>query len=139
MQQKEDILISETVSYLSTLKSGALFKSNLDKNILNSLYESSEFWNHLLTNLHFTEVKTLEYLYCPDLTSMCFNDLVHKMATSCNIKRTAVRNIVYKLEKIGLIESVNSGLLFLYPTSNLKDYVQKFIALSKARFGIKNG
>ena len=138
MLPKESISISEAVDYLAILKSGAIFRADLSEDQLFSLHESPEFWNYLLSNLHFTEIKILEALYFPVPVSMYFDELVQKIS-KCNIRRTALRNIISKLERVGLVKSANSGLLFIFPELNLNEHMKRFIVLAKARFGVKNG
>ena len=131
---------NESENIVEIIDAGKLFISNtnLSKDTLNILHSTHEFWDYLLLHLRFADIQLLSLLYMPKPTTSYFEELVAKMSR-CNIKRTAVRNTLGKLSKIGLVETINSGLLCVCPVLKLNEQMRKFVVLAKMRFGLKNG
>ena len=136
MLQKESVSISETGDCLALLKSGSVFKADLSKDTINALHESSDFWNYLLSELRYDEIRILELLYLPKPTTTYFKELSNKLALH-NIERTAIRSKIDRLAKIGLIEIINAGILCIDSIPAISEHLQKFIVLAKMRFGVR--
>lgn len=92
------------------------------------------FWEGLVHTLHFLDIKLLEWLYLPELTTTYFKELLNRLQRY-NIKRDAVRNRIKKLEKLGLIETVNGGILVINSIPQIADNVRKLILCWKHRWG----
>ena len=94
---------------------------------------SAQFWENLVYRLHFLDIKILECLYFPEPTTTYFKDLQNQIGR-WNVKRTAIRNRVRKLERLGLLKTINSGLLFINSNPQMTENVQKLILRCKTRW-----
>ncbi|MEW6040589.1 MAG: HTH domain-containing protein [Elusimicrobiota bacterium] len=94
-----------------------------------------EFWEHLVHRIGFLDIKILENLYIPSATTTYFNALLKKM-NRLNVKRTAIRNHIDKLEELGLIETIKSGILLVNSIPEIQDNVKKLIIRCKLRWDI---
>ena len=95
--------------------------------------QTVQFWEKLVHTLHFLDVKILECLYLPEPTTTYFRSLMNQIGR-WNVKRTAIRNRVTKLEKLGLLETINSGLLVINSIPQIADNIQKMILHCKIRW-----
>lgn len=95
--------------------------------------QTIDFWENLVKTLHFLDIKILEYLYLPESTTTYFKILL-KEFEKFNIKRDALRNRISKLEKLGLIKTINSGILLINSIPQISDNVQKLVLLCKLRW-----
>ena len=96
-------------------------------------FNEAEQWEQLVCELHFLDIKILEYVYLRCQGAIYFNALL-KSISKFNVKRTAVRNHIAKLEELGLIETIKSGMLFVNSIPEISENVKKLILKSKLRW-----
>ena len=99
----------------------------------NVLLLKPEAWESLLNKLSFIDIKILELLYLPEITTTYFIALEKKIK-NLNVKRTAVRNHVQKLEEFGLLKTINSGILLINSIPEIAENVKKLVLLCKLRW-----
>ena len=97
------------------------------------ILKGTEYWEQLVRQLGFLDIKILENLYLPAATTTYFDALLKKLYR-LNVKRTAIRNHVRKLEELGLIETIKSGLLLVNSISDIQDNARKLIVRCKLRW-----
>ena len=93
-------------------------------------------WEQLVKRLHFLDIKILENLYLPEPTATYFKALERKF-DRVNVKRTAIRNHIKKLEDLGLLETLKSGILLVNSIPQIAENVRMLIIHSKLRWGEK--
>lgn len=132
---KTQILDQEILKYF---EGDYLFKlkEKPEQKILDKLHANELFWELLLQNLRFSDMKILEHMYLPEIKYVAFIELEKKMKFF-QIKRTALRNKVDKFDKLGLIVCMNSGLLFVNGEFKLQRNMINLIKLCKAKFGMQ--
>ena len=92
-------------------------------------------WEQLVCKLHFLDIKILEYIYFQNPGTTYFKALTMNIY-KLNIKRTAIRNHIAKLEELGLIETVKSGILLINSVPEISDNVKRLILRCKMRWNI---
>jgi len=86
-----------------------------------------------MQKLHFLDIKILEYVYLQESGASYFSALEKAMARM-NIKRTAIRNHIDKLEELGLIKTVRSGVLLVNSVNDISANVGNLIKICKCRW-----
>jgi len=96
------------------------------------LYKTDQ-WEQLVKQIQFLDIKILEYVYFQCQGTTYFNSLLTRIAR-LNVKRTAVRNHIDKLEQLGLIKTIKSGILLINSVPEITDNVKKLVIRCKLRF-----
>ena len=93
----------------------------------------AEQWEQLVCKLHFLDIKILEYVYLRNPGTTYFNSML-KDISKLNVKRTAIRNHISKLENLGLIQTVKSGILIINSMPETSENIRKLILRCKLRW-----
>lgn len=102
--------------------------------LIAELHANPEFWQFLIKKLKIIDVFILELLYVPQSTATYMQDVVNRIG-KYNLKRTAVRNRLNNLERLGLIKLNRSSLTCVNSIPDLETNVKKLIICCKMRFG----
>ena len=98
------------------------------------ILKEAQNWEQLVHRLHFLDIKILEQVYLPQPTTTYFNALLSK-TRKMNVKRTAIRNHIRKLEEFGLLKTIKSGILVINSIPEIAENVTKLILRCKLRWG----
>ncbi|OGR46958.1 MAG: hypothetical protein A2X34_09700 [Elusimicrobia bacterium GWC2_51_8] len=97
------------------------------------ILQNVEFWEQLIHTLHFLDIRILEHVYLRDSGASYFAALEKTMG-KMNVRRTAIRSHVTKLETLGLIKTIRSGILVVNSVPEISENVGKLITLCKLRW-----
>ena len=92
-------------------------------------------WSNLIFDMKVDEVLILQLLYSPQPKPMTLKE-IDRRVRKLNLCSKTVRRKISKLEEIGLIKTVNSYGLFVYPIPDLINNVAELINQCKKRFNI---
>jgi len=92
-------------------------------------------WRDLVFELSLEEVMILKLLYTPGPKSLVFVELERRLR-KLNRSEKTIRNKIKKLERKGLLETVNSYGLFIYSVPDLEQQVYELIRQCSQRFTI---
>lgn len=100
---------------------------------LAEMHASERFWLALTKRLTIIDIFILQILYVPTSTATHLQDIVNRIS-KYNLRRTAVRNRLDKLESLGLIKMTRSSLTCVNSIPALESRVKKLIMFCKLKF-----
>ena len=92
-------------------------------------------WAELIFQLKIEEVLILKLLYLPQPKSLTFTE-VERRLRKLNVCRKTLRARIRRLQASGLLETVNSYGLFIYPKQGIERHVYELIRKCNHRFSI---
>jgi hypothetical protein len=93
-------------------------------------------WENLIFNLKYHEIKVLELIYLPEPKPVTFKR-IRMFFLKMNYCEMTARRKLKKLENIGLIKVINSGVLLINPVNGLQNNVIKLIRQCMIRYGME--
>ena len=135
LEIKTQIIDQEILKYF---EGDYLFKlkEKPKQEILDKLHSKEIFWELLLQNLRFSDMKILEHMYLPEIKNLAFLEL-EKTMKIFQIKRSSLRRKIEKFDRLGLIICLKSGFLFIRGEFKIQKNMVNLIKLCKIKFGMQ--
>ena len=133
-EEAQNTIGKENVVYQIQSGNSRLISREQSKEAFQNLHSQPEFWESLDKQLKISDIFILEMLYLPSATATFMQDIVNRLER-LNLKRTAVRNRLNRLEKLGLIKLNRSSLTCVNSIPAIEIFVKKLIINCKMRFG----